>query len=233
MKSIGVIPAREGSKSIKNKNLIDVSGKPLIAWTIESALKSKLDKVVVSTDSKLIADISKDYGAEVPFPRPKKLSQDTSHTYEAIYHMVNNIDDKFDTVVTLQPTSPLRTHKHINEALSEYYKSKSNSLISITKAEFPPFWLLEIKDERVELAFDFFEDPFNLERQEFPELYKPNGAIYITDYSYLMDYSNLIDYDDCSYYIMDEISSIDIDTKLDYKLALEYMENKYEPFSNS
>lgn len=116
MKILAIIPARKGSKGLKDKNIKDFCGKPLICWTIQSAIKCKfIDKVIVSTDSKKIKDISIKYGAEVPFFRPKKYSDDKAKTLDAVNYTVKKLEkDKSyfaDYIVTLQPTSPLRKKK--------------------------------------------------------------------------------------------------------------------------
>ena len=133
-----IIPARGGSKGIIDKNIKLISGKPLIAWTIENAIKSKyIDDVYVSTDCDKIAKISEKYGALVPFFRPKNLAKDDSKTIDCINHMVNNLDPnetKFDYILILQPTSPLRNNIHIDEAIEMIIKDKNaDSLVSCIK----------------------------------------------------------------------------------------------------
>ena len=130
-----IIPARGGSKGIEKKNIKLISGKPLIVWTIESALKSKyISQVYVSTDDQEIAKISKKHGAKVPFYRPKALAKDDSKTIDCVNHMLNNLETdeiKFDYIIILQPTSPLRTHNHINQAIEMILTDKdADSLVS-------------------------------------------------------------------------------------------------------
>src|SRR5690606_12646538 len=118
---LAVIPARGGSKGIPNKNIVDVNGKPLIQYTVEAALNSKyLDRIIVSTDSLEIAKVAKACGAEVPFLRPAELATDTSKTIEALLHAVREISTsnlRYDYLVLLQPTQPLRQSFHIDEAV--------------------------------------------------------------------------------------------------------------------
>ena len=123
-KILAIIPARGGSKTIKNKNIISLCGKPLIAYTIVEALKSKnLSNVIVSSDNEEIISVSTKYGAEVPFRRPKKLSSDNSLSIDVIKHSVNKMEKihniTYDIVVMLQPTTPMRTSKHIDDALKK------------------------------------------------------------------------------------------------------------------
>jgi CMP-N-acetylneuraminic acid synthetase len=222
MKIVGIIPARMDSKSIKNKNIVDLGNKPLIAWTIDAAIRSKLDKVIVSTDNPEIANISMKFGAEVPFLRPKHLALDTAHSIDVVKHTLDNIDMNPIAMMLLQPTSPFRSTKQINESIKLFDKSDTNSCISLCKIQFPPEWSISIGEKNLNFPFwSSKESPFNLERQQLPAYYKPNGAIYITRVGYLRYFNNLIDINSCCQYIMDERTSFDIDTELDYKLAKE------------
>jgi CMP-N-acetylneuraminic acid synthetase len=137
MKIVAVIPARGGSKGIPAKNIKKFCGKPLIVWTIESALKSKVDRVIVSTDNEEIKKIALKYGAEVPFIRPKELAIDSIgieptliHTYE---WLKNNENYGTDAIVLLMPTSPTRQYFHINEALEIFKKTKADSVVAVNE----------------------------------------------------------------------------------------------------
>ncbi|MBQ48900.1 MAG: acylneuraminate cytidylyltransferase, partial [Zetaproteobacteria bacterium] len=122
-KVVGVIPARGGSKGLPNKNILCLGGKPLIAWTIEAALSSKhIDKVIVTTDSPDIASISESYGADIPFVRPANLATDSSKTIDVLKHSILEMGSDYGTIVLLQPTSPFRSFKHIDEAMSLFRK---------------------------------------------------------------------------------------------------------------
>ena len=135
MKFFGIIPARSGSKGIKDKNIKIFDKKPLLYWTIQAAQKSKmLKEFIVTTDSKLIARIAKKYGAKVPLLRPRHLSQSNTEMKKVIkYHY--NLYKSYDALVLLQPTSPLRNHIDIDKACKMFESSKANSLISITKVK--------------------------------------------------------------------------------------------------
>lgn len=224
-KTLGIIPARSKSKSIKNKNLIDLGGKPLIAWTIEESLNSNIDKIIVSTNSKKIAKVAEDYGAEVPFIRPQYLASDIAHTGEVIKHASEMMGDEYDTVITLQPTTPFRKKKHINISLNRFNKSNYDSFITLCKVGFPPEWYIDLYFcGKGELWFPYWDrtvSPFQMERQELPTYYKPNGAIYITDRNYLFKTADIVNVRSCGYYIMDDKSSVDIDTWRDYMIAKE------------
>ena len=131
----------------------------------------------------------------------------------------NKENTKFDYVVMLQPTSPFRKSKHINEAIKKFLIESNNSLISIKKQDYPPWWLFTLKKNKLSQFLKFKnKNVFNLERQEFPSLYRPNGAIYVSKRKVLYS-GNLINPVSCGYYIMDEKDSIDIDNLIDLKVA--------------
>lgn len=221
---ICVITARSGSKGLKHKNIRMLKGLPLLAHTIIAAKKSKiLTRVILSTDSKMYAKIGLSYGAEVPFIRPKKLATAKAHHPEVVNHALNFIEKKekikFDYVVMLQPTSPFRKSKHINEALKKFLNEKNDSLISIKKQDYPPWWLFYLKQNKLKQFLKYKnKNVFNLERQEFPNLFRPNGAIYVSKRNVLYS-GDLINPKSCGYYIMNEKNSIDIDNLIDLKVA--------------
>jgi len=213
MKILGVIPARGGSNEIPRKNIKLLNGKPLIVYTIESALASNLDKVVVSTDCKEIARISKDHGAIVVM-RPDELAQDSSPTIVAIQDVILKISNKYNAVMTLQPTSPLRTEKHINEAIDLFKNDKSaDSLVSIVKVphNFMPEKLMTLNGKYLTGSGDVKR------RQEILTMYARNGAaIYLTKTEIL---------NDCMFggkilpYFMSKICSFDIDDMEDWEIV--------------
>ena len=149
-KILGIILARGGSKGIKNKNIKLINGKPLIYWTIKSALKSKkLSKVILSTDSKKIALIGKKYNLDVPFIRPKKLAKDNTPSVDAIEHALNFLKksgEEFEFVALLEPTSPLRSVQDIDKSINKIIMKKADSLVSICKTNaLNPFFLFQEK----------------------------------------------------------------------------------------
>jgi CMP-N,N'-diacetyllegionaminic acid synthase len=227
---LALIPARGGSKGIPGKNIIDLCGKPLIAWTIESAKKSKyIDRVLVTTDSQRIADISREFGANVPFLRPAELATDTSPGDEAIFHALDLLRDnenkKYDIVCCLQPTSPLRNEKHIDEALDEFLNVENSlSLISVCEAESNPYWM-KVMDEKGYLKPFIETEKKFINRQDLPKVYQLNGAIYLirTDDFYRL---KTFDTERTTYYLMDRESSIDIDEPLDLEFAKFLMQRR-------
>lgn len=180
---ICLIPARGGSKGIPKKNIKLLAGKPLIAWTIEQALKSKyLDKVLVSTDDEEIAKISKKYKAEVPFLRPKWLARDKSPTSDTIIHAINWFENRgeiFDILVLLEPTSPLRKENDIDKALEEFIKNYAlaDSLVSVGEVHMEnPYIVKKIENGYVK-PFVKVNKKIN-QRQDLPKVYFPYGVIY-------------------------------------------------------
>ncbi len=190
---MGVIPARGGSKSIPLKNLKDFCGKPLIAWSIISAKKSNLDRVIVSTDNKEIAKVAKEYGAEVPFIRPKELAGDTvgiepvlKHTFEWLR---DNENYKPDAIMLLQSTSPLRQTFHINEMLEIFKKNNPDSVVAVNKtpANHTPCWTLtKDKNGKVSLWGGVLLKDIPIRRQDFAQkCYARN------DLGYILKFKNL------------------------------------------
>lgn len=223
MKILAIIPARLGSKGIKEKNIIDFDGKPLIYWTIDVALKCKfIDKVIVSTDSLKIKKISEKYGALVPFLRPSRLSGDKSKTLSAIRYTLRKLekDENYfcDYVITLQPTSPLREKKNLDEAIKKILEDKSaDSLVSCINVphNFLPESLMKYRGIYIKSLSAGFS---YARRQDKKNLLARNGAaIYITKKNRIDKYllgGKILPY------LMEYKNSIDIDTKEDLEIAL-------------
>jgi CMP-N-acetylneuraminic acid synthetase len=221
MKVVAIIPARGGSKRLENKNIVAVLGKPLIEYTIVAALKSKLiDKVVVSTDSEEIAAVAKRCGAEAPFLRPLHLSTDTAHTPPIIQHAVKFLEDNenyhADISVTLQPTSPIRETEDIDKAIRLLVNGGYESVMSVKDiGSCHPWWVMKIIDGKLEPFLDVAIDPFNLESQQLPKAYIPNGSIYVTRTKSLFVKNAVIIRENCGAYVMDEMHSLEVDTQTD------------------
>ncbi len=220
---LGVITARGGSKRLPKKNVLDLAGKPLIGWTIEAALKSKyVDEVVVSTDNTEIAEISKNFGAEVPFMRPKELSTDSAPSTQVVIHAVNYYLDEqkkeFDYVMLLQPTSPLRDEHDIDKAIEFLYSKKADAVISVCEAEHPPLWSNTLP-ENLSMK-NFLRD--NLKgkmSQGLPTYYRLNGAIYLCKVKILQEENTFFLKNNIFAFLMDAEKSVDIDSLIDFKLA--------------
>jgi N-acylneuraminate cytidylyltransferase/CMP-N,N'-diacetyllegionaminic acid synthase len=222
---IAIIPARGGSKGLPNKNIKELNGIPLIAYTIKAALAAKhVSRIIISTDSPEIAEIGIRYGAEVPFLRPTSLSQDNSKIIDAFIYTIERLNTEenatINTFIKLQPTSPLRTSQHIDEAIQLFYDKKPDSLISYIKMPHPPEWACKIDNGKVSKYFNDGSEPIN--RQELPQAYMPNGAIYILQYKVLKVTRQYITNNTIPY-IMPTRESTDIDNLEDFELAEYYL----------
>ena len=213
---LAIIPARGGSKRLPRKNILNLAGKPLIAWTIEAALQSKyIDKVLVTSDDDEILKVSNDYGAST-IKRPMHLSQDNSTSFEAISHAIENTQE-FDYIVLLQPTSPLRTSGHIDEAIQLIFQKKSDAIISVTEMEHSPLWANTLPENE---SMDYFlREDKNKRSQDLETYYRLNGAIYISLKETLINTGSFFHKTGAYAYKMDNRSSIDIDNVMDFKFA--------------
>lgn len=223
---IAIIPARGGSKGLPGKNIKLLEGKPLIAYTIEAALKSeKVDRVIVSTDCDKIAKIALQYGVEIPFMRPDFLATDTATSLDVYKYTFEKLETEegiaINNFIVLQPTSPLRTSKHIDEAITLFENKKAISVIGFCKEDHPIFWH-KFLDENGQFE-EVFEGDYIKNRQDTRATYYPNGAIYIFNKSVLETGQY---YTKKSYaYIMEREVSVDIDTLDDFKY-IEFLMNK-------
>lgn len=223
-KRLAIIPARGGSKGIPHKNIVNLCGKPLIAYSIEAGLQAMkngdIQKLIVSTDDSRIAEVARTYGAEVPFLRPAELAADTSKSVDFMLHAIFFYEEKdeiFDDVVLLQPTSPLRTGDDISNALRIYEKEHAESLVSCFEeesiSEYNTYYLQGNKGMPLKK-----EHNQGKRRQEIPRLYARNGAIFITSVPYLKR-AKLVIGDVPAVYVMDKMRSANIDTLFDLKMA--------------
>ncbi|WP_392340483.1 cytidylyltransferase domain-containing protein [Moritella marina] len=220
-KVLAIIPARGGSKRLPRKNVLPLQGKPLIAWSIEAGLNSHyVDRVVVSTDCHEIAEISKQFGADVPFMRPADIAGDSATTNSVILHMINSLSstELFDIVVVLQPTSPLRTSKDIDDALDMLETKQGDGVVSVCECEHSPLWSNIIPDDDNMGSF-IREDIKGKRSQDLPTYYRLNGAVYAFTTDALIANQG-ISYSNSVFSIkMPALRSVDIDNELDFKLA--------------
>lgn len=220
-KILAVIPARGGSKGVPRKNIKNLNGLPLIAYTIKSALASKyIDRLIVSTDDLEIANISSSFGAEIPYLRSKELSLDNSKTIDCILDLLFQLEKNEsyipDYVLLLQCTSPLRTTNDIDNSIEELLNSDFDSIISVCEAEVNPYWTNILKDGKLEY---FLADGINIKkRQDLPKIYRYTGAIYLIKTESLK-HEKTFEIENSTAYIMSPKKSIDIDTDFDFKLA--------------
>ena len=216
-KYLAIIPARGGSKRLPNKNILNLNGKPLIAWSIEAAKKSKyIDEIVVSSDSDEILEIAKKYKVKA-LKRPDELATDTAKSEEAILHVLENYPE-FEYIVLLQPTSPLRTEKHIDEAIELLKKKNADGIISVCEVDHSPLWSNTLP-ENLDMS-NFLRDDIKGKRsQDLPTYYRLNGAIYICKTDRFLKEKTFFIKDNIFAYVMDRKSSVDIDDEVDFKLA--------------
>jgi CMP-N,N'-diacetyllegionaminic acid synthase len=216
---LAIIPARGRSKRLPRKNVLDLSGKPLITYSIEAGVKSKyISKVVVSSDDEEILQISQTFGADT-IKRPDYLATDTSSTFDALEHTINSLE-KYDYIVLLQPTSPLRNEKHIDEAIELLNKRNADAVISVCQTEHSPLWC-NTMNENLDMSNFLHDDVLNKRSQDLPIFYRLNGAIYICKTEKLLENKSFFIKENIFAYIMDKIDSVDIDDELDFLIAKE------------
>lgn len=219
-KIIAIIPARSGSKGLKDKNIKLLNGKPLMVYSIEAALNSLcFDSIVVSTDSKKYAEIAEQYGAEVPALRAEYLSGDKVATNTVVIDLLAKLKEngeEFDYLMILQPTSPLRTSEDIRKAINLMKEKNANAVVSLCEVEHSPLYTGRVPED---LRIDgFIKKDTGHRRQDLPTYYRLNGAIYLAKVDYFMKYQDLY-HDNCFAYLMDKKRSIDIDDKYDFEFA--------------
>lgn len=219
-KVLAIIPARAGSKGLPGKNIKELCGLPLIGYSIKAALESKhVSKVIVSTDCEEIYKLSISLGADKSFLRPKELAQDDSLAIDCykytIERLENEVGDLISSFIVLQPTSPLRTAKNIDDAIDLFLEKNADSVISVCGDPHPLNWSKKISiDGRLS---DIFTSNNILNRQEYEETFTPNGAVYVFKTSLIR--SGLYINDNTYGYIMPRKCSIDIDTIDDFEYA--------------
>ncbi|XQY91546.1 cytidylyltransferase domain-containing protein [Metabacillus sp. HB246100] len=229
MSIVAIIPARGGSKGLPKKNIKILAGKPLIAHTIDVAIKCKyIDRVLVSTDDIEIANISKAYGAEVPFLRPENLATDEATTIDVLRHAIEFLEDNMTDikhVVLLQPTSPLRSVEDLNHALEKYTKKSDGvALISVCEAQSHPYLLKTID---CDMLIDFVDKQQTVtRRQDLPIVYEINGGIYVCPKENIL--KGYIYTDPATPFIMNKENSVDIDDEVDFLLAEAILKKRSE-----
>tara|TARA_B100001027_G_C16258485_1_gene328173 strand:+ start:743 stop:1417 length:675 start_codon:yes stop_codon:yes gene_type:complete len=216
MKILAIIPARGGSKGIPNKNMKLFSGKPLIEWTIISALQSKfIDRVFISTDDHKIANFAENLGIKVPFLRDPKLSLDKSYIIDTVLSVMKKFST-YESMILLQPTSPLRTSKDIDSVIKIGLEKNFQSVVSIAESIYAPQLFYSLSKKKTISPLIKTEKAFN--RQDFPLNYVINGACYFANKEFLFKNKKFIT-DDTIGYVMPQERSIDIDTHFDWKIA--------------
>jgi CMP-N,N'-diacetyllegionaminic acid synthase len=229
IKNLAIIPARGGSKGVPGKNLKKIGGMPLIYWSIKAALEANcIDRLVVSTDSSEIAELSQSYGAEVPFIRPMEISGDNATTESAINHCLNFFNKKNDeipeNIVLLQPTSPVRKKTTIDDAFNYYKKYGKSSLLSVNR--FDHFLWKNISSP--EALYNYKRRPRRQDIKSTDYTYIENGSIYITKSSQYLNFNNRLCESPICFELSDE-EAYEIDTHLDFLIIeaiLRHINNK-------
>jgi len=230
-KILAIIPARGGSKRLKNKNILKLGDKPLVSWTIEASINSKyIDETVVSSDLDKILDIANGYGLN-PLKRPGYLAQDITTSIDVVIHTIDFYRqekfEEFDYIILLQPTSPFRNYKHIDEAIESLFSKNADAVISVCESEHSPIWTNTLKPS---LCMENFIDKryLNYRSQDLDTFYRLNGAIYICNIEKLLKEKTLFIEKNIFAYKMSQEDSVDIDTKLDFLVAQVIIKEKNE-----
>lgn len=224
MKVVAVIPVRGGSKGIHKKNLIQVLGKPLMDWSIEAGIKATcITDVVVSSDDDELLENARKFKDVIALKRPSELAQDNSPTEPVLVHVIETLKEqqkKYDYLVLLQATSPLRNANDVDSAFSELKNTKATSLISVCEPEHHPLKSFKINEDGMLIGLVNNEYPF-MPRQVLPKVYQPNGAIYMVEITSFLENGKLFTNTTIPY-VMSAEKSVDIDTKED----IERLENQ-------
>ena len=220
MRNIAIIPARSGSKGLPDKNIKLLQGKPLLAYTIEAAIKSGcFTEVMVSTDSEKYAEIAREYGAKVPFLRSEVMSSDTASSWDMVEEVLDNykrLNQEFDSFCLLQPTSPLRTSDDISRAYELFVNKNSFAVVSVCEGDHAPSLYGKLA-ENSNLS-GFSQCNAGKRRQDEGKYYRINGAVYIASLPEFRSDRRL--YREDSYgYVMPKERSVDIDTEFDFRFA--------------
>ena len=220
MGNIAIITARSGSKGLPDKNIRPLNGIPLIAYTIKAAVDSGLfETVMVSTDSEQYAEISRAYGAEVPFLRSEATSGDAAGSWDVVREVLAKYREngrEYDRVCLLQPTSPLRDAQDLIGAFRFMDRIGARNLMSVCEVEHPIQWCIP-ETEDMSLAMLASDPDWYKRRQDLKKHYRANGAIFVADARKIMDPDYIMENDHCHGYIMSSLKSVDIDTILDFE----------------
>ena len=223
-KVLCVIPARGGSKGILYKNIKNLNGKPLIAYTIDVARQIfKDENICVSTDDQQIISVVENYGLYIPFIRPSHLATDQASTQDVLIHTLDFYKQNglfFDIIMLLQPTSPFRLKRHLDEALS-LYTDNCDMVVSVTESSANPYYNLFEEDEFGLLQISKGNGNFT-RRQDVPQVWEYNGSIYVINCQMLMN-CKMSEFQRKIKYPMEKIYSVDIDTPLDWIIAEEFL----------
>lgn len=230
MNTLGIILARKGSKQIKKKNHLKINNKSLVEIAIDNAKKSKhLNDIIFSSDDDTLISLAKKKNILVPFKRPRELSGDNAKSYDVIKHSVNWYENnirKVDLIVILQPTTPFRKAQHIDKCIKKIKKNpKANSVITITKIDYPCEWSLKKNANYV--SFNNPKGNKIFRRQDAINLYKPSGLVYVIKKNFFYNLNTILPSKKCLFVETSAYESVNIDSLIQFKFALFlYSQNK-------
>ena len=208
---VAVITARGGSKGLPRKNVLELAGRPLIAWTIAAARASRyLDRFVLSSDDDEIIQVAREWECEVPFLRPATLATDEARSADVLLHALDALGESYDYAVLLQPTSPLRTAEDIDGALRECLRRVAPSCVSVSEPEMSPYWMFRMDaDGRLHRLLD--DGMAAHRRQNLPPVYALNGAVYVVAVPWFRERRTFVTPETVAY-VMPPERSVDVDT---------------------
>jgi CMP-N,N'-diacetyllegionaminic acid synthase len=215
---LAIVPARGGSKRLPQKNKLFLAGKPLLLWTLDAAKQSRyIDRIIVSSDDDQIIDHATKEGVGV-IKRPKKYSSDTASSYDVVSHALKKSEEKYDYIILLQPTSPLRTGADIDNAILLLEMKNADAVISVTESDHSPLWQNTLP-ENGDMSQFLRQEVLNIRSQDLPTYYRLNGAVYICRRTRLLEEKTFFLKDNIYSFIMPQHHSIDIDAKYDFMMA--------------
>ncbi|HQU71857.1 MAG TPA: acylneuraminate cytidylyltransferase family protein [Calditrichia bacterium] len=222
---LAVIPARGGSKGIPGKNIKPIAGKPLIAWSIEAARESRyIDRLILSSDDPEIVRVAKEWGCEVPFLRPEELARDDTPGFATVLHALQTLPENYDFLILLQPTSPLRSTANLDGFIEKLVGEDAPAMLSVSQVKKPPYWTFTMEPRKNLLRRFLAEGQIPSRRQDIPDLYEINGALYGGKTEWLLRQTSFLS-EQTAGFIMDTENSVDIDGPLDFEIC-EFLLNK-------
>jgi len=215
---LAIIPARGGSEGVPRKNLREIAGKPLIAWAIEAGRKSRyVDRLILSSEDQEIIARARSWGCEVPFLRPAELAQDETPGIEPVLHALKVLPERYDYLVLLQPTSPLRLAEDIDGCLETCLRHRAPAGVTVAAVEQSPFWMYRL-DSSHHLVPLIDQKDRPTRRQDLPKIYILNGAVYVAQTAWLQEHRTFLTSETVAH-IMPRERSLDVDTEMDLKIC--------------
>jgi len=224
---LALIPARGGSKGVPRKNIREIAGKPLLAWTTIEAQKSRyIDRLVLSSEDDEIIAVGKEWGCEVPFRRPAELARDESPADLAVQHALENLP-RYDYVMLLQVTSPLRTAMDIDGSLEKCASRQAKGCVTVTEVEKSPYWMYTV--DELDRIYPLMSSEYRTKRrQDLPTIYVLNGAVFLSQTEHYLR-ARTFQTPETIAYKMPAERSLDIDTELDFKIIESILTSKCPP----